>query len=151
VRAGAIRLLGMHGGASEMLRERLRPFLEDPAPGPRLAAMDALSRLGDTRSIAAFVRMGSRDGIDAELIQALARFTTPDGHGGLATAEAYATLAGLAASDETQPVARSLAVQTLARSDDERARPYLESLRLSTDVRVRRLAEAGLARLDQTR
>ena len=120
-----------------MLLERLRPFLDDPAPGPRLAAMDALSRLGDRRSIAAFVRMGRRDGPDPGVVQALARFEA---------VEAYAELTAIACSDATPPVARSMAAQALARSGDERARPYLQSLRLSQDLRVRRLADAGLQR-----
>jgi len=141
VRAAAIRLTGIHGRPSEPLYERLRPFLDDPAPGPRLAAMDALSRLGDRQSIRAFVTLRQRDGLDAEVVEALARF---------AAVEAYEELAAIARSDAAPPVVRWMAAQSLARSADEPSRPFLESLRGSPDLRVQRLAAAGLARLEAT-
>ncbi len=141
VRARAAQLLGLSEAPLPDGPAPLRRLLEDPDPRVRWAGARALSRRGDTESIARIAALPVEGGSETDRALALARFDA---------AEARTALGALAlgASDAT---ARRLAARALAGSGSPAARPLLRRLRRADDEAVRRLAESGLASLAASR
>ena len=137
-RGWAAWVLGRSRVAAAPTLAALRPLLSDQDPKTRLVALDALSRLGDEESVVgmAGTMTGSGDAL-VDTARALARFDSP---------AACAVLTDIAASTDAPATARRLAARALAMSSSPAAAPALRSLEQSEDLRVRRLAAAGLDR-----
>ncbi len=133
--AALARILGRLGDASPAVLAALRPLLADPRPGVRAAAADALSRLADAASIPEIAAMAGDPALAVDAARALGRFRAE---------AALAALRDLAAS-AAPATARRLAARGLALAGGDVARELLASLAGSDDLRVRRLAAAGLA------
>jgi HEAT repeat protein len=138
VRAWAAWLLGQYGKASELVLRALRPLLADASPAVQIAAMEALSRLRDRESIAHIAAMRAEPGFLVNVVRALGRFDEPAAH---------PTLFEIAASVNAPLTARRMAARALAKSSSPEVVPMLKALQDSSDVRIRRLAAAGLKRL----
>jgi len=138
VRGWAAWILGRSGVASDQALSVLRSLLADGDPRVRLVAMEALSRLGDEESVLGMASEVDPGDALIDVAQALARF---DSH------EARRALVDIAASSAAPPTARRLAARALAMSSSPAVAPALRSLERSDDLRISRLATAGLSRL----
>jgi cyclophilin family peptidyl-prolyl cis-trans isomerase/HEAT repeat protein len=141
VRGCAARSLGMVGEASDM--GRLRPLLEDPAPGPIIQALRAGRRLVREGKAGSPVDWGERlvtlledprPGVRLTALEVAAGWLGETGVG-----DEVVRLAHQGRGRE-----RELALAALAEAGDPRALPALAQAATSTDVRLRmRVAEAA--------
>lgn len=139
-RGWAAWIVGRSGSASGQALVGLRSLLADGDPGVRLVAIQALSRLGDEESVVAMARTDEPRDALVDVARALGRFHSP---------EARTALVEIAASSAAPLTARHLAARALAMSSSPAVVPALRSLERSDDVRIRRLAAAGLSRLSR--
>ena len=139
-RGWAAWIVGRSAAPSGQALSALRSLLADGDPGVRLVAMEALSRLGDEESVVAMATMDEPRDALVDIARALGRFDSQ---------EARTALVDIAASSAAPPTARHLAARALAMSSGPAVAPALRALERSDDVRIRRLAAAGLSRLSR--
>ena len=134
-RALAAKLLGMRG-ATEAERASLRALLADEVRGVRLAAGDALSRLGDEAALDDLLGLVADEPVAAAVV--LARYDD---------ARVWRALADLSLS-AAPGTARRIAARALALAATQGTGPLLTGLLAADDAQVRRLAAAGLGQLE---
>lgn len=138
-RGWAAWIVGRSGVGSGQTLLALRSLLAEDDPAVRLVAMEALARLGDEGSVVAAAAMVAGDAL-VNVARALARFDSE---------AARTALVDIAASPAGPLTARRLAARALAMSSSQAVIPVLRSLEQNDDLRIRRLAAAGLSRLSR--
>jgi HEAT repeat protein len=131
-----ITVLGASTAPSEELLDSLRRSLSSSELELTVAALAALSRLGDRASLPQICALGDRHELAIPVARALGRFIDE---------RAFATLQRIAASPDVSRSARWFVARALASCEDRAVVPYLHSLSAVADVRVRRLVESGLS------
>lgn len=140
--ARAADLLGRTGDRSPDVRRALREALAGGVTPVQAAAMRSLAALLDTDAAGSIAALRQRPELVVSVALALGRLDSPD------TLDA---LSEIARSRQAPATARRLAARGLAGSAHAEAVERLRALESSDDLRVRRLAEAGLRRLSVIR
>ena len=138
-RAWAARLLGQNGQLPEDVLARLRELLNDSQLVVQAASADALSRSSDLQALPTLIRLSATNALQTDIAQALGRYQNTD---------AFEALYLVASSPTTATKARQIAAQQLALHARLTETPLLQQLLKSDELRIARLAQAGLKRLN---
>ena len=128
----------MPAATSEAALAALREALDDDHIAARAAAIEALGELGDRQSAVAIAGLRSAPSLAISIARAL---------GALDHRSTLEALFQIASGDGFAPTARRWAARGLAASRHPEALDGLRALEASDDLRVQRLARAGVSRL----